>query len=329
MFKKVNQKVALSAVASIWIVAIICLTSFVPYILDPTQLANTSFVSNLILIVAITIFGVINTMLMSKSSNAGNKDSNIAKARVIFFDIVKKICDFTPYYQWIALVKQPDDQVKKNERLLRAVAISDGELYLALSFSDLKKLLKTEVPIKVGEHYFDKLLQEQYDVIVSIKKGKKNIKFVDPSYYTTLRNGESRITPSERSSEEYRVHQMNTIIGVTSKVFSTVVFNVIIGMFVYDLSSTITNAEAWVLLLQRMSALTTSSVVGYLLGTKDNDIAAGYVEDRINMYSEFASSGYKGKSREELAKEKAESIKRESVKDEIVTEKTILEVKGE
>ena len=309
MFKKINQKVALSAVAGFWIIIIICVTSFIPYILDISQITKTSFVSNLILIVAITIFGVVNTMLMAKASNSGNKDSNIAKARVIFFDIIKKIIDFSPYYQWIALVKQPDDQVKKNERLLRAVAISDGDLYLSLSFSDLKKLLKTEVPIKVGEHYFDKLLQEQYDTIIRIKKGKENIRFVDPSYYTTLRSGETRITPSERSSEECHVHQMNTVIGVTSKVFSTIVFNVIIGMFIYDTSQEGLNPDAWGLLAQRMSALTTSSVVGYLLGTKDNDIAAGYVEDRINVYNEFVSSGYKGKSREQLAKEKVEALK--------------------
>ena len=311
MFRKMNKKVALSAIAGLWIVAIICLTSFIPYILDPNRLSDNNFVSNLILIVAITIFGVINSMIMSKSSNSANKDSLISKSRALFFEIVRKINDFYPYYQWISTVKQPEDQTKKNERILKAVAISDCETYLSLSFSDLKKLLKSEVPIKIEEHYFDTLLQNQYDAIVRIKKGKENIRFVDPSYYTTLRSGETRITPAERASEENHVHQMNMVVGVTSKVITTIIFNVIIGMFVKDLTSSITNAEAWVLLAQRMSALGTSTIVGFLLGGKDNDIAAGYVEDRIAMYNEFVSSGFKGKSREELAKEKSDKLQLE------------------
>lgn len=311
MFKKVNKKVALTSIAGLWIIAIICVTSFIPYVLDPSRIGDNDFISNLILIVAITIFGVINSMIMSKASNSSNKNSNIAKARALFFDIIRKINDFYPYYQWITTIKQPEDQVKKNERLLKAVAISDCELYLSLSFSDLKKLLNTEVPIKIGNHYFDKLLKEQYYTIIRIKKGKDNIRFVDASYYTTLRSGETRITPAERASEENHVHQMNMVIGVTSKVITTIFFNVIIAMFVRDLNSTITNADAWILLAQRMSAFCTSSVVGYLLGTKDNDIAAGYVEDRIAMYNEFTSSGFVGKSREDLAKEKAEKLKQE------------------
>jgi len=310
MFKKVNQKVALALAAMLWMIIIICLTSFVPFILDPSRVTQDSFVSNLILIVAITIFGVINSMVASKSSNAANEKSNLSKARAKFFEIIRKITDFSPYYQWISLVKQPEDQKKKNDRLLKEVAISEGELYLSLSFEDLDRLLKTKSPIKIGEHYFDKLLPKQYDTIIRIKKGKENIRFVDPSYYTTIRSGETRITPTERASEENRVHTMNMIIGVGTKVVSTILFNVIIGMFVYDTSQgAITNAEAWVLLVQRMSALTTSSFVGNRIGTKDNDVAAGYVQDRINMYNEFVSSGYKGKSREELAKEKADKLK--------------------
>jgi len=309
MLNKMNKKIVLSSIASLWVVAIICLTSFVPYILDPSKITEDSFISNLILIIAITIFGVVISMIMSKTSNAGNKDSNIAKARAEFFDIIKKIKDFSPYYQWISLVKQPFDQKKKNERLLKSVAISDVDLYLSLSFNDLKRLLNTTSPIEINGRYFDKLLPEQFNIINRIKKGKENIKFVDPSYYTTLRKGETRITPAERASEENRVHSMNMIIGVATKVLSTIAFNIIIGMFVKDISSSLSNAEAWVLLIQRMSAYATSNTVGYLLGAKDNDVAAGYVQDRINMYKEFESSGYIGKSREELIKDKIGTIK--------------------
>ena len=89
--KYFNRKIILGVSSLFICIALICICSFVPFIIDPSQWQTVEFLTDELIIVAIVIFAMISTIFIGQASNAQNENSNLAKSRVLFFETSSKI----------------------------------------------------------------------------------------------------------------------------------------------------------------------------------------------------------------------------------------------
>lgn len=102
-----NKKILLGGLTMVLVLAIIVVSSFWPFILDPSRIGTTQFITDQMIIMAITIATTVSMMFISQASNALNPNSELAKAKVEFKKSIEKILEHTVFYQWIKRVLQP------------------------------------------------------------------------------------------------------------------------------------------------------------------------------------------------------------------------------
>lgn len=85
---------------------------------------------------------------------------------------------------------------------------------------------------------------------------------------------------------------------------------------VYDSSSGIEQATAWMKFLSRMLAMATSSFMGYVIGCQMNDIDADYIKKKCLVHDRyFEDSDFRPKSQQEEAKDEfMERVREETLK---------------
>lgn len=282
--KYVNKKVLLGASSLFVCILLIVVCSFVPFIIDPSRWQTTEFLTDELIICAITIFAMVATMFIGQSSNAQDEKSNLAKARVKFMNTVGQITNLNAFNQWVKKILQPQDIKSVKERHLRSVGVEDITV-LELEYSEIDSLLET--PQKINDRYYKGLSKEQIKEIKDIKNGKIKIDLVEPSYYTSVSKLIDKRTISERSSKEGLKKGLYLTRSIVSKLLLTVITGMILASLMRDISREPDVAESIQKFISRLWALCSSCFMGFLVGTQINDIDAEYLEMRIsvqNMY---------------------------------------------
>lgn len=82
--KYANRKILLGVSSLFVCVAVIAVTAFIPFIIDPKQWQTVEFLTDELIIVAIVIFSMVATVFIGQAGNAQNEHSNLAKARASF-----------------------------------------------------------------------------------------------------------------------------------------------------------------------------------------------------------------------------------------------------
>lgn len=295
-----NRKILLGIISLLLAIAVIVVTSFWPFIFDPNNLKPT-FLTDELIIISITIFGMIATLFIGQAGNAQNPASELAKAIVKFNETVKLVTNRNAFKQWIKKVFQPNDLQSIKIRKLRNLGIENNN-YLELTIPQIKALKDT--PQKYDGVFYKSLTSSQVKGLISIKKNKKQITLVEPEYYLTFKNVESNKTISEKSGNESKKKISVVSLDLLGKIILTLLTAVVLGSLVYDATVGAGGVQAAMNFFSRIWALMSSSFLGYTVGTKINDIDADYIRMRSEVHIQFSEDKtFKPLTEEEEAKE--------------------------
>lgn len=278
-----NKKMVLGILTMLVILAIVVVSSFFPFILDFSRIGTTEFITDQMIIVAITITSTISMMFIAQSSNAKNPQSEIAKAKVKFMTSIAKIVNHTIFYQWIKNVLQVNDRKDIAEK---------GMLRLGIPYS-VYELDNTEIrsltkPQKIDNTFYKSLTEKQIKSVLALKKRVQNIKFVSPNYYTTYKSWMIDKNLSEIASSENKKKISTILFELTVKIIFSLVGAMIFATLVRDLTQAGGfTAQAFMRFLARIFSYITSSFLGYLLGCKMNDLDAFYITKRVEAHTLF------------------------------------------
>lgn len=308
--KPVNKKILLGFASLLACIGIIVISSFFPFIIDPSKFLTKEFLTREIIIIAIVIVSMISSIFIGQAGNGSNPNSNIAKARVKFNESVSKITNISTFFQWIRRVQQPEDIALIKERKMREIGITNFAV-IDLDIKEINSLIDT--PQKIDGRYYKAITKEQAKDLIYIKT-KLKINLVEPNYYLTCKSNDTDRTITEKAGNESRKKSSMIVISVLSKSVMTLVIAIVFTSFVYDASSVLSQAQAWADFLSRMSAVISSSFMGYMVGSQINDIDADYIEMRVLIHKKFLEDkDFKPLTQEEEAKEQfSERVKKEN-----------------
>lgn len=306
-----NKKVFLGFLAFLFAVAFVCISSFFPFIIDPTRWQTKEFLSDELIIIAITIFGMVSFIFISQAQNAQDPRSELAKAKVRFTESIKEIKDRVAFKQWVRKILQVNDKHEIKMRELEKIGIEDVSV-LDLEIVQIKALTE---PQRYNGRWYKSLSEEQIKFVLKVRQSNPLPNPVDPSYYLVAQSvGENR-TISEQSGNEGKKKTTLLSWSIMSKIIATLLVAIVLGSLVRDLASEQDNATAWMKFAQRMFSLSTSAFMGYLVGCQMNDIDAYYINLRVEVHQEYLSDKtFKPTSQQEEARQQfIERVKTENL----------------
>ena len=131
-----NKKIILGAFAMLSLVAIIFVTSFAPFILDPSKIGTSEFWTDMVILIVISIFSVICVMIMGQVDNAGNPKSQISKQTSLFLAIKEKVVS-SEFAQRVHQKLEPNDQKEVYRRVLNTINVKQYDI-IYISRKDIK-----------------------------------------------------------------------------------------------------------------------------------------------------------------------------------------------
>lgn len=276
-----NKKIVLGVLTLVLVFAIIIVSSFWPFILDFERINTREFITEQLILMAITIASLVSMLLIAKVGNAQNPNSEIARAKVEFMRSMKGIANHTSFYQWVKKILQPKDRLEIAETEMLRMGI-DFRVW-DLSDNEIKSLT---LPQKYGDVFYKSLTKKQIRDIFKLKKSIKNVRFVKPNYYTSYSSMAQDKTLSQIASGE-NVKKVSTVaFQVALKIITTFIGAAIIGSLVRDFAQDGgSTAQAWIRFLSRMFAFFTSMFLGYMTGCKMNDLDAFYIMKRVEVHT--------------------------------------------
>ncbi len=309
-----NRKVILGILAMFFGVIIIFVSSIFPLIIDPSAWGTAEFLSDELIIVAITISGMVAMLMVGQAYNASSPNSEISKAKVLFTTTLNSyISNYNHFFQWIKKVLQPHDQQEKNEYLLSKVGVTNFEI-VELDESELKLLV--QAPQKFGDKFYKKINEEQFKMIMDIKNGKTAIQFVSPQSYIIMTSIDSHKTTSEKLANQDKKKMSIVAYKVVWKVLCTLAVGMIFAALAVPEGSEGMAATASVMskLFSRLFSFFTSGFMGYWTGCQLNDIDASYINEKSNVHKMYHDdSTFVPLTEEEEAKEEyIERVKNEN-----------------
>ena len=314
--KYLSKKMILGVAALMFGVAIIFVCSIVPLAIDPKQWNDATFISDEMIVIALTVLGEVCLLMIGQSYNEAQPVSKLARARVDFdksleSNIGAKIVAFD---QWIRAVLEPNDQKDKYKRLLRNAGLENTH-YFELTRKELKQLLHHPMSSGSGgdKIFFRQLTKKQYKLIIDMLDGRYTIGFVSPDTYRKL----SKIDTDKTTSEKLANQQKKKVYTVVNSVFTKTLIVLASGLIFGALIPTDdvqTLGETFMKLFTRLFCFTSAGFVGFMLGGQINDIDAEYIRDKIDVHKRFASDkDFKPLTEQELAKKEfAEYVKEQN-----------------
>lgn len=278
-----NKKLMLGVLTMVVILAIVVVSSFFPFILDPSKIGTREFLTDQLIIAAITISATVSMMFIAQVGNAQNPNSELAKAKVEFIKSMARITNHTVFFQWIKRVLQVKDKQDIAEKEMARLGI-DFAVY-NLTNNEIKELTK---PQKYGDKFFKSLTKEQIKSVLKLKKEVATIRFVSPSYYTSFKSMMSDKNLSQIASGENKKKIYTVLFQLSLKIILSFVFSAILASLVRDLTQDGgMSAQSWMRFLSRIFAYISSSFLGYMVGCKMNDLDAFYISKRIEAHTLF------------------------------------------
>lgn len=284
---KFNKKVFLGIATLLLIFAIVAVSSFIPFILDPSKFSDkaylTKFITDECIIVAITIATTISTMFIAQASNSANPKSELAKSRSKFLESVEKITSITKFYQWIVRVLRVKDINEIIDREMLKIGVKRA--VYELENSEIELL--TQDAQKINDIFFKKIDKNTAKRVLTLKKKVAHFKFVSPNYYTTIKSYDKNKTNSEIAVNENKKKTLTIVVQLTTRILLTLIVAFIFAMLVFDKNSDLGMAQKWLDFLSRMFAFVSSAFMGYLLGSKLNDMEAYYINNKVDTQRMF------------------------------------------
>lgn len=276
-----NRKITLGAMTLALIFAIVVVSSFWPFILDPTRISTDEFITDQLLNGAITISTTVAMMFISQAANAQNEKSEIARAKVEFRTSIARIKDRTPFYQWVRKVLQPGDREDMARKGMERLDVP-WPVY-SLCEAEIRALTVAQ---KYGETFYKPLTKRQIEGVLALKRQVNGTRFVSPNYYTSWKSWMAGKNLSQIAAKEGAKKASTVVFQLALKMTMTFIGSAILVSLVRDLTQEGGNtAQAWMRFLSRMFAFVTSAFLGYFTGCKLNDLDAFYIEKRVEVHT--------------------------------------------
>lgn len=291
---KANKTILLGLGAFGALFGVIGVCSFFPFVLDPSKWDSAEFWSGEAVTVSIALISMAMMALMSVKSNAGNPESELARARVAYNESVKLIDDDLSFGKWVREVFQPSELEIMRENHLRAVGVMKTSI-VSLTKPELKALTKAD-----GEKYA-RITSKQYDAIMDVKEGRVTTTLVPPDYYLSAKSVEAERTITERSGREGSAKAGLIGIDATAKALVVVIPAMILTALVYDVNSGGDTAKAWLDFLSRTFSMLGGMLSGWLTGIRYNNIDANFINLRVAVhrkYSQYRRANEDGRGKE-------------------------------
>ena len=307
---KASRKIVLGIAALLCCIAIIVLSSFCPFVIDPSRWQTKEFISDELIITAIVIFSIVCVMYIGQAGNAMAPESKLAQARVKFSRSVSLIKNISAFEQWVRAKLQPDDIQTERESILRKCGLDDFTI-IKLEDSEIKALVGT--PQKYGDRFYKGISKQQCREALRAKYFK--MRLVNPTYYLVCSSISNDQTISRKSGNENKKKGVLLTWSIASKVVMSIVLAVIFASLVYDINGGKGNSTAWLKFASRMFSMMTSSFLGYLIGCQMNDIDADFIENKVLAHTKFLQDAdFKPKEQQELARQEfVDRVRQENV----------------
>lgn len=309
MLKKANKKVLLGAMAVLFALGFIIISSFFPFIIDPSRWQTAEFLSDELIISSIVVFGTVAVLFIGQAGNAQDERSEIARAKVRFDRARGPIRDYNRFSQWVKKVLQARDRDSIRERMMRAVGIDDKSL-LALTNPEIDSLV--DKPGTIGGKPYCSITEKQARELKRIKEADIGKGFVEPDYYLVVKDLERNRTISEKSGSEGRKKAALLSYSIISRLVVGLIIAMVFASLVYDTATgdTMEKATAWMKFISRLFALCSSSFMGYMIGAETNNIDAAYVNMKATVLEAYAQDiTFVEETREEIALQQMEKAK--------------------
>lgn len=294
-----NKKVLYGVMVLMLIMLCIVISSFLPFIIDPSQWKTKAFLTKEIIIVIIILAVMGTTALTASASNMSDARSQLAQSKVRFRSVMDNGVRGrkSAFKQWVKAVLEPNDTREKRDRLAAKVGFNNYDSayldsLLTLDGDMLEKLLDGPLALDDGRR-FHQISKKQYRFILKWLDGDYSIRFVPASYYLSASRIDSKKTRSEKAGNEKSATSVLMVSDIMFHAIRSVLSAMIFASLVYDAASGAGDAEAvataWITFASRLMAFGTSLFSGYLLGCKLNDLNADYINLRSDVLEDFAA----------------------------------------
>lgn len=299
--KYLSKKMLLGFTALLMGVAIIFVCSIVPLMIDPTKWNSTEFISDEIIIVALTIMGEVSVLMIGQSYNSAQDVSKISRATVEFnHSLENHITSITAFAQWVKMRLEKEDQHERYVRLLHYHGVENMG-YLDLDYSDLKQCL--EKTIERDKVYYRQITKKQYKLICDIKQGKYVINFVDAYTYIKLSKIDLDKTVSEKMANQQKKKSLTLLNSVFTKTLLVICTGLIFGALV-PTGDHYETATALMKLFTRLFSFSSAGFCGFFVGQQINDIEAEYILEKVEVHKRYASDkDFKPLDEQQLARQ--------------------------
>lgn len=312
--KYLSKKMILGLTAIFLGVCIIFVCSIVQVALDPSRWGCAEFISDEIILVALTVLGEVCLIMIGQSFNQAQEVSKISIATCRFEESINNNIKgrIVAFDTWVKQRLEPSDLQAHYEAVLDSRGIHNKN-YLELGDKELKMCMENVQKFPGYDVPFRQIDKKQYKLIKKIQRGKYEIAFVEPSTYRKLAKFDTDKTISEKMANQQKKKSMTIISSVISKSLIVLCTGLIFGALV-PTGGTVEAGTAIMKLTVRLFCFATAGFVGFFVGQQINDIDAEYIEEKIDVHTRFISDkDFKEVTEEDIAKaEFAQRVKKEN-----------------
>lgn len=313
--KKLNRKTFLTGISVLFAIIIIIITSVLNAGLNPDNWNSTEFLSNLIITIAIGIFGVISGQGMGDNYFRTNEKGLFVSTYNSYNTMRTKInVHIDKFEDWNKRLYAKEYYQKCVRYLKNNYGIKQAELILEL---DKNQVLLLEQPrffeTSKGKTAFNSLTKEQIKAARKVLTGKIKMKYVHDSYFLNAYSKNKTQSMYEIASEQSKKQRQKYLSLMFYRVMVIIVFGFIMSGLVIDTQDPGGFNQAMINLISRLFTLFTSLAFGTLVASdliKDECI---YLDYKTTMLERFLidveTNKFTAKSEEEKAIEKMETIK--------------------
>lgn len=313
--KKLNRKTFLTGISVLFAIIIIIITSVLNAGLNPDNWNSTEFLSNLIITIAIGIFGVISGQGMGDNYFRTNEKGLFVSTYNSYNTMRTKInVHIDKFEDWNKRLYAKEYYQKCIRYLKNNYGIKQAELILEL---DKNQVLLLEQPrffeTSKGKTAFNSLTKEQIKAARKVLTGKIKMKYVHDSYFLNAYSKNKTQSMYEIASEQSKKQRQKYLSLMFYRVMVIIVFGFIMSGLVIDTQDPGGFNQAMINLISRLFTLFTSLAFGTLVASdliKDECI---YLDYKTTMLERFLidveTNKFTTKSEEEKAIEKMEAIK--------------------
>lgn len=328
----ITKRTAYSSASILACIALIVIMSIVQATFDITKLKTVEYWVNLLISIAICIFGMIAGRQIGDDTYRNNPTGQYRMSLNRYSEIMKKLMDLKLYAyidEWLEIFRRKKLQSKIEMTLLDA-GIQQKEV-LDLDMTELHNLSKpfkkdwsnTEYRAKYFDDksetsvtYFKSCTTEQIRVIQACKAGKVKVSRLYRSFFVNAFNQAEKDMweSSAHAGKKKGMYMGNSYIY---KIITLISISMLLSGLTPVITDDVSQATLWLTMISRMFTLITSIVWGAYTGINIVKIDMAYLDFKVDTMSllieEYNEGIYKPRSVEQQAREEYDNAQKKTM----------------